>query len=308
MTSCRLDILVYPCRFLSCDTVKTSKVVVALKNFGHRFLKLLVDVKFAYSNNERGLRMFDLSGRVAVVTGASSGLGVHMAKALAEQGADLAILARRIEKLEEVKTQIESLGVKCLAVKCDITEEASVIAAIETIIAHYSKIDILINNAGTGGTVPLEETTLEDWNKDIILDQTGVFLMAREVGKNMIKNGYGRIINIASMYGLVGNTALPSGAYHAAKGAVVNFTRAIAAEWAKYGINANCICPGYFGTELTAETLSSPDFTAYMKATVPLGRYGNPEELKAAAVYLASDEASYTTGLIMPVDGGYTCV
>lgn len=252
--------------------------------------------------------MFDLSGKVAVVTGASSGLGVHMAKALAEQGANLAILARRIEKLEEIKKEIDALGVTCLAVKCDLTDEASITAAVESIIAEYGKIDILINNAGAGGTIPLEETTLSDWNKDIILDETGVFLMTREVGKYMIKNKYGRIINIASMYGLVGNTALPSAAYHAAKGAVVNFTRATAAEWAKYNINANCICPGYFGTELTEETLSSPDFTAYMKATVPLGRYGNPAELKGAAVYLASDEASYTTGLVMPVDGGYTCV
>lgn len=252
--------------------------------------------------------MFDLSGKVALVTGASSGLGVHMAKALAEQGADLAIFARRIEKLDEVKKDLEALGVKCLAVKCDITDEANITQAVESVVAEYGKIDILINNAGAGGTVPLEETSLQDWNKDIVLDQTGVFLMTREVGKSMIKNNYGRIINIASMYGLVGNTALPSAAYHAAKGAVVNFTRATAAEWAKYNITANCICPGYFGTELTEETLSSAEFTAYMKATVPLGRYGNPKELKGAAVYLASDESSYTTGLIMPVDGGYTCV
>jgi len=252
--------------------------------------------------------MFDLKGRVAVVTGASSGLGVHMARALAAQGADLAILARRTDRLEAVKREIEEMGVKCLTVTCDVTKEETVAAAAKAVEDEYGKIDILINNAGAGGTVPIEETTLNDWNKDINVDLTGVFLTTREFGKVMIKNRYGRIINIASMYGLVGNTALPSGAYHAAKGAVVNFTRATAAEWAKYGINTNCICPGYFATELTEETLSSDEFTAYMKMTVPLGRYGNGPELAAAAVFLAADEASYLTGAILPVDGGYTCV
>ncbi|MFV0361585.1 MAG: SDR family NAD(P)-dependent oxidoreductase [Suipraeoptans sp.] len=252
--------------------------------------------------------MFNLKGRVAVVTGASSGLGVYMAKALATQGANIAILARRVEKLESVKKDIKALGVKCIAVPCDVTSEEAVKAAAIAVENEYGKVDILINNAGAGGTIPIENTTLEDWNKDITVDQTGVFLTTREFGKIMMKKSYGRIINIASMYGLVGNLALPSAAYHAAKGAVVNFTRATAAEWAKYGINANCICPGYFATELTEETLSSAEFTAYMKSAVPLGRYGNGPELAAAAVYLASDEASYTTGLIMPIDGGYTCV
>lgn len=252
--------------------------------------------------------MFDLKGRVAVVTGASSGLGVHMAKALAAQGADLAILARRTERLQEVKKDIEALGVKCLCVTCDVTKEETVAAAAKAVEDEYGKVDILINNAGAGGTIPIEDTTLEDWNKDINVDQTGVFLTTREFGKIMMKKGYGRIINIASMYGLVGNTALPSAAYHAAKGAVVNFTRATAAEWAKHGINTNCICPGYFATELTEATLSSEEFTAYMKQSVPLGRYGNGPELAAAAVFLASEEASYLTGAILPVDGGYTCV
>ena len=124
----------------------------------------------------------------------------------------------------------------------------------------------------------------------------------------MIKNKYVRIINIASMYGLVGNTALPSSAYHAAKGGVVNLTRALAAEWAKYGITVNTICPGYFETELTVDTLNTEYFTNYMKATVPLGRYGREGELDSTAVYLASDASSYVTGVTIPVDGGYTCV
>lgn len=252
--------------------------------------------------------MFNLNGRVAVITGASSGLGVQMAKAFASQGADLAILARRAERLAEVKKEIEAMGVKCIAVPCDISKEESVVAAAQAVEAKYGKVDILINNAGKGGTIPIENTTLEDWNSDIIVDQTGVFLTTREFGKIMIKNSYGRIINIASMYGLVGNTALPSAAYHAAKGAVVNFTRATAAEWAKYKITCNCICPGYFATELTIDTLNTDAFQAYMKTAVPLARYGNPGELDAAAVFFASNEASYVTGTILPVDGGYTCV
>lgn len=252
--------------------------------------------------------MFDLKGRVAVVTGASSGLGVQMAKGLAAQGADLAILARRAAKLDEVRKIIEETGVKCLSVPCDVTDEASVASAAKAVEKEYGKVDILINNAGKGGTIPIEDTTLDDWNGDLNVDLNGVFLTTKEFGKVMMKNQYGRIINIASMYGLVGNTALPTAAYHAAKGAVVNFTRATAAEWAKHGITANCICPGYFATELTADTLNTDSFTAYMKQTVPLGRYGNEGELNAAAIFLASDEASYVTGAILPVDGGYTCV
>ncbi len=252
--------------------------------------------------------MFNLKGRVAVVTGASSGLGMQMAKGLAAQGADLAILARRVNKLEEVKLEIEAMGVKCLPVACDVTSVESVANAALEVEREYGKVDILINNAGKGATIPLENTTLEDWNGDLAVDLNGVFLTTREFGKVMIKNNYGRIINIASMYGIVGNTEIPSAAYHAAKGAVVNFTRATAAEWAKYGINCNCICPGYFATELTIDTLNTPDFQAYMKQTVPLARYGKEGELNAAAIFLASDESAYVTGVILPVDGGYTCV
>lgn len=252
--------------------------------------------------------MFDLTGRVAVVTGASSGLGVHMAKAFAAQGADLAILARREEKLEAVKADIEAIGVRCISIPCDVTLEESVVSAAKEVEAFYGKVDILVNNAGAGQTIAIEDMSLENWYKDLNVDATGVFLMTREFGKIMIKHKYGRIINIASMYGLVGNAAMPSSAYHAAKGAVVNYTRATAAEWAKYGINANCICPGYFATELTEEAFATEFFAAYMKASVPLGRHAEGPELTGAAVFLASEEASYTTGSIVVVDGGYTAV
>lgn len=252
--------------------------------------------------------LFDLKGRTAVVTGASSGLGVQMAKALASYGADLVILARRMDKLQQVKKELEAMGVKVHAVQCDVTKEEDVKSAAKETEKVFGKVDILINNAGSGGVGPTEESTLEDWEHTLSVDVVGVYLAAREFGKIMIKNKYGRIINIASMYGLVGNMALPTAAYHTAKGGVVNMTRALAAEWAKYNITVNSICPGYFETELTRDTLNTEKFTNYMKATVPVGRYGREGELDAAAVFLASDAASYVTGVILPVDGGYTCV
>ena len=252
--------------------------------------------------------LFDLKSKVAVVTGASSGLGVQMAKALAGQGADIAILARRKEKLEKVADEIRELGVKCLSIQCDVTDTASIKAAVAAVKAEYGRADILINNAGSGGVGPAEQTTDDDWNHTISVDLNGVFKMAREFGKLMIENKYGRIINISSMYGIVGNMALPTAAYHAAKGGVVNLTRALAAEWAKHNITVNCICPGYFATELTVDTLNTESFTNYMKASVPVGRYGNEGELDTATLFLASENSAYVTGVILPIDGGYTCV
>jgi len=252
--------------------------------------------------------LFDLTGRVAVVTGASSGLGVQMAKAFARQGADLVIMARRKEKLEAVAEEIRKLGVKCLPIQCDVTDTEAVNRAAEITEKEFDKIDILVNNAGNGHVGPAIDTTDEDWASVINLDLSSVFKVSRAFAKIMMKNKYGRIINITSMYGLVGNMALPSAGYHAAKGGAINLTRALAAEWAPYGITVNSICPGYFETELAADTLKTEEFSQYMKATVPLGRYGREGELDAAAVFLASDAASYVTGIALPVDGGYTCV
>jgi len=252
--------------------------------------------------------MFDLTGKVAVVTGASSGLGVQMAKALARQGADIAILARRMDRLEEVAKEIRALGVKCLTVRCDVTDTERIAQAVAEVISEYGQVDILINNAGDGGTGPAENTTDETWHRTVSVDLDGVFFMSREFGKFMISNKSGRIVNIASMYGMVGNMAIGTAAYHAAKGGVVNLTRALAAEWSKYGITVNSICPGYFETELTIDTLKTESFQAYMKSSVPAGRYGEAGELDAAVVFLCSDAASYVTGVILPVDGGYTCI
>ena len=252
--------------------------------------------------------MFNLKGRVAAITGASSGLGKQMAMAFAKQGADLVIMARRIERLEEYKEELEKEGIKVLPIKCDVTNTDEVNEAAKKAEAEFGKIDILVNCAGSSKDAGVLEMTDEQWDFTISTDQTSVFKVTRAFANIMKKNNYGRIINIASMYGLVGNTALNTVAYHSSKGGVVNFTRAVAAELAKYNITCNAICPGYFETELTSEVLKTEKFTNYMKQTVPKARYGHAGELNAGAIFLASDEASYVTGVILPIDGGYTCV
>ena len=253
--------------------------------------------------------MFDLKGKVAVVTGASSGLGQQMALALARQGASLVILARRVERLVEFEPKLLRVGAKdVLAIRCDVTATDDIEAAAVMVEEKFGRVDILVNCAGASKDKGVLEMTDEEWDFTIATDETSVFKMTRAFAKIMKKNGYGRIINIASMYGLVGNTEIHTVAYHASKGAVVNFTRAVAAELATSGITCNAICPGYFETELTKAVLDTPKFQEFARTHVPMERYGKPGELDAAVVFLASEEASYVTGLIMPVDGGYTAI
>lgn len=252
--------------------------------------------------------MFDLKGRVVVVSGASSGLGKQMALAYADQGADVVITARRLQRLEDLAEEIRGKGVRCLPVQCDVTNSEQVDAAAKATEEEFGKVDVLVNCAGSAKNAGVLDMTNEEWDFTIDADMTSVFYVTRAFANIMKKNNYGRIINISSMYGLVGNTAIDTVAYHTSKGGVVNFTKAVAAELAKYNITCNCICPGYFETELTTDTLNTDEFTAYMQATVPLGRYGNEGELNAGAIFLASEESSYVTGVILPIDGGYTCV
>ena len=252
--------------------------------------------------------MFNLKGRVAVISGASSGLGKQMARGFAEAGADLVILARRIEKLEELRVELEKLGVKVLPIKCDVTLTKDIDNAAKLAESTFGKVDILVNCAGSSKDKGVLDMNDEEWDFTIATDETSVFKMTRAFGNIMKKNNYGRVINIASMYGMVGNTEIPTIAYHSSKGAVVNFTRAAAAELAPYNITVNCICPGYFYTELTTEVLDTDMFKKFADSHVPMKRYGKEGELNAGAIFLASDEASYVTGVILPIDGGYTCV
>ena len=252
--------------------------------------------------------MFDFTNRVVVITGASSGLGSQMAKGFAAQHANLVLLARRVERLEDLAKDLRKLGVKVLPLKCDVTNTENVNECAKTVEKEFGKVDVLVNCAGASKNAGVLNMTDEEWDFTMDIDLKSVFLVTRAFANIMKKRNYGRIINIASMYGLVGNPAMDTVAYHTSKGGVVNFTRAVAAELAKYGITCNAICPGYFETELTHDTLVTPEFTAYMKATVPLGRYGKEGELNAGALFLGSEEASYVTGVILPIDGGYTCI
>ena len=253
---------------------------------------------------------FDLSGQVAIVTGCSTGLGVQMAKALANQGAKIVALARRKEMVEAVAADItKEFGVEAIGISCDITDTDRVDAAVDEILAKFGRIDILINNAGTGAVAPAEDITDAQFNGELNVDLGGTFKVSRAVAKKaMLPAKYGRIINIASMYGLVGNKIAGCAPYHAAKGGVVNLTRALASEWSSKGINVNAICPGYFYTPLTKETLDSDFFQQNAKTMIPAERYGNEGELDTAAIFLASPASSYVTGIMVPVDGGYTCM
>ena len=253
---------------------------------------------------------FDLKGQVAIVTGCSTGLGVQMAKALANQGCNIVAAARRLPLVEEVAASIkEEFGVETMAVQCDITITDKVEEMVQAVYDRFGRIDILINNAGTGAVAPATEITDDQFHDELDIDLFGTFRVSRAVARiAMIPAGYGRIINIASMYGLVGNKAATCAPYHAAKGGVVNLTRALAAEWANKGVTVNSICPGYFWTPLTAETLDSDYFQAYMKGAVPIERYGKEGELDTCALFLASPCSAYVTGQNIAVDGGYTAI
>jgi NAD(P)-dependent dehydrogenase (short-subunit alcohol dehydrogenase family) len=247
--------------------------------------------------------MFDLHGRVALVTGASAGLGVQFALALAGQGADLALFARRLDKLEEVASRIRATGRKCIAVPCDVGQEEEIVAGVARVVEEFGRIDILVNNAGLFRTGPMLEYRLEDWNTVIDVDLRSVFLCSREGGKTMARQRYGRIVNIASIGGITGMPGHIS--YYAAKGGVVNMTRAMAAELAPHGIVVNCICPGMFENEQIRAGSPVADEAA---RKAPLKRIGGAGDIEGICVYFASEESGYTTGQSICIDGGTTCV
>jgi gluconate 5-dehydrogenase len=254
------------------------------------------------------MNMFDLKGKVALVTGASSGLGVQFAKALAEQGADLAIMARRQEKLDDVRKTIEGMGVRCLALKCDVLKNDEIKAVVNKVKEHYGRIDILVNNAGTARSNPAESQSDDDWNAVINTNLNSVYFVAREVGKVMIEQRYGKIINVGSIHSSVAMATSPLNAYCTSKGGVLMLTKALAAEWAKYNITVNAIGPAYFPSEMTDTVMSNPAFANIVKTYCPAGRPGKEGELDGAVIYFASDASSYTTGQLLSIDGGWTAI
>ena len=248
-------------------------------------------------------KLFDLTGRVAIITGGSIGLGRQMAEGLGEMGACLALCARKEDRCHQAAEELQSLGVQAIALRCDVTSKASVQEAVEATVSQFGRIDVLINNAGISWGAPIEEMQLEDWNKVIDTNLTGTFLCAQAVGKMMIRQGRGKIINIASVAGLGGSPPeLPVIGYHASKGGVISFTKDLACKWAAHNIQVNAIAPGWFPTRMSNRVLEH--YSDLFLSHIPLRRFGNEHDLKGAAVFLASDASNYVTGHVLVVDGG----
>jgi NAD(P)-dependent dehydrogenase (short-subunit alcohol dehydrogenase family) len=248
-------------------------------------------------------KLFDLTGRIAIVTGGSAGLGRQMAEGLAELGANLVLCARKKERCEQAAAELQKLGVKTLALSCDVKDPGSVQAVVDAAVNEFGRIDILINSAGTSWGAPVETMTLEQWNKVIETNLTGTFLFSQAVGKIMIAQRGGKIINIASVAGLRGSSPKFSAiGYSASKGGVITFTKDLACKWAIHNIQVNAIAPGWFPTDMSEKVIERNKEA--LLATIPLGRFGGPHDLKGAAVFLASGASDFVTGHILVVDGG----
>lgn len=251
---------------------------------------------------------FEIKGQTAIMTGASSGLGVVFAETLAECGVNLVIAARRYERLVKLAEDLSGkYNVKVIPVKTDVSQEDQVINMVKTAIEKFGSLEILVNNAGTVCLSPSVDMSLEEWRKVIDVNLTGVFLCARTAAREMIKKKYGKIVNIASIYGAVGDI-FPTAPYYASKGAVINLTRSLAIEWAPYKINVNAIAPGFFPSEMTTSIFQDEKALKYILSRTPLGRTGEPLDLKAALIYLASPASNYVTGQTIFVDGGWTAL
>jgi NAD(P)-dependent dehydrogenase (short-subunit alcohol dehydrogenase family) len=249
-------------------------------------------------------QMFDLKGRVALVTGGSIGLGRQVAQALAEMGADVILCARKRERCEQTAAELRTLGARTLALACDVTNLDQVQEAVRATLAEFSRIDILVNNAGISWGAPLEEMRLADWHQVLETNVTGTFLFTQAVGKTMIAQRQGKIINMASVAGLGGapSEVVQATAYHASKGAVIAMTKDLACKWAEYNIQVNAIAPGWFPTHMSDWVIRHKK--DMLLRSIPLGRFGSEDDLKGAAVFLASDASAYITGHVLVVDGG----
>jgi gluconate 5-dehydrogenase len=255
------------------------------------------------------LDSFGLGGQVALVTGGSRGLGLQIAEGLGEAGAAIAITARREEGLQKAVEHLTGRGINAMSVVCDISKNDQVEAAVSQVLDHLGHIDVLVNNAGATWGAPFKEIPFEAWDRVIRVNVDGTYFVSRAVGLHMIERGQGgRIINIASVAGLRGSdpAVMPTLAYNTSKGAVVNFTRALAATLAEHNITVNCICPGFFPTKMTAATLARSG--EQIVAATPLRRVGGDQDLKGIAVLFASAASAFITGQVIAVDGGATAI
>ena len=248
------------------------------------------------------LAAFDLTGRVALVTGCSRGLGQTFARALAEAGADLAVTSRRVEALSDFVAEIEARGRRCLPLACDVRDTDSISAMVAAAHGHYGKIDVLVNNAGCNVRKPALEVTPEDW--DLILDTNlrGTFFVAQAVARHMVAAGYGRIVNIGSVTAVAGYAGL--GPYGASRGGVRQLTMSLADDWGRHGITVNCLAPGWFKTAQNAVMYEDEAWVDYLVDRIPMKRPGRLDDLEGSVVFLASDASAYVTGQTLLVDGG----
>jgi 2-deoxy-D-gluconate 3-dehydrogenase len=244
----------------------------------------------------------DLDGKVAVITGGGRGLGQAAACALAEAGADVALLARSAEELAATARTIQEMGRRVLTLPTDVTSETAVEEAAAAVVEEFHHVDILVNNAGIAPVAPLLELTLADLRRVLDVNVVGAFLCARAFGAHMVAQRKGAVINIASVAGLGGDTDLS--AYCASKGAMIAFTKALAVEWARHGVTVNAVAPGYFRTDLNKKALDDVQIGPKIVKHIPLRRVGQPEELGPLVVYLASDAAAFMTGSVVVLDGG----
>ena len=254
-------------------------------------------------------QLLDLSGKVALITGGSRGLGLQIAEALGEMGAHVALTARKGDELEAARAQLAAQSIEAQCAVADLSRPDTIEPMVEAVMARHGRIDILVNNAGATWGAPAEDHPLEAWQKLLDLNLTGTFLVTQRVAnRSMIPNRYGKIINVASVAGLRGNPVglLKTLAYNTTKGGLVNFTRALAGEWGEFNITVNALAPGFFPSKMTQVSLKR--ISEAVIARTPLHRLGDGEDLKGAAVLLASDASRHITGQIIAVDGGSTVV
>lgn len=255
-------------------------------------------------------KAFDLSGKTALITGGSSGLGLQVAEALGEQGARLVISARKADGLQAAQEHLAKLGIRAEWIAADNQKETDIVRLADETLTKLGRVDILVNNAGASWGAPAEDHPVEAWDELMNLNVRSIFLLTQQIGKrSMIPNRYGRIVNLASIAGLKGNgpNSIGTIAYNTSKGAVVNFTRGLAGEWGKYGITVNALAPGFFPSKMTKGTLEKLGVET-LSARAPLQRIGDEDDLKGAALLFASDAGKHITGQILAVDGGLTAV